>query len=113
PEALLDACLRLPDPEVPGAGQGRDPYLGKRVGFVWSNQRLILTEHDTGGFPIHLQRSRPQVKDAVVRLAQPVKEIHIHDAMNLPAAERFRAAKFQANRGLAQRGAASEPTRVE
>src|SRR5579864_7171432 len=111
--ALLDARLRLPQPEISGAAQRRNAHLGERVRLAWSNQRLVLAEHDAGGFPVDPKRRGADAEQAVIRLSRPSEEIHIQRAADSSSADHFGTAKLDAQNGLAQRGAAGKRAALE
>src|SRR5205085_3836584 len=89
-KALLDSYLRLPEPEISGATQRGNANLRQGIRFARRNQRLILTEHDAGCRPVHLQGRRAQPNNAVIGLARSAEEIHVEEAVNFSSPEGLR-----------------------
>src|SRR5690242_8607473 len=50
-KALLETRLRLPQPQVPGRGQGRECDLRQRIRVALRDQGLVLTHHYAGVLP--------------------------------------------------------------
>src|SRR5947209_2343123 len=63
--ALLDSNLGSPQPEIPGAGEGRNSDLRQGIRLARRNDRLVLAEKDAGVLPIDIQSSHTQSQQMI------------------------------------------------
>src|SRR5579872_4392104 len=102
-ETLFDARLRGPEPEVAGAGEGRDADLSERGGFARGDDRLILADRERGVTPVEIECGDAQPHKLVQGISGSSPKIHVQRAADFSSTKNLRALELEAENALAER----------
>src|SRR5581483_2855264 len=98
-KTLLEPRLRLPQPQVSCAGQGRNAHLGQRVGVALRDQRLVLRDREGRVLPAKVDIGGAQTEQLIQR--RPGSRVKIHEcrSADLAAAGELRTLELQSEDG--------------